>query len=161
MLQLFALAAGSLEPDVAHPARAGRCMARVGLAMNPAPKRSHPFGSEERRAVRCHDLRLPIVVHANTPQQSKPCHGKIRDISARGIYFVTERKYLADLELEFILALPAEITQGIKVSLRGHGRVLRTEERKEDRNACTGVAVNIERIDFIRAEMVDGGLDLA
>jgi hypothetical protein len=129
--------------------------------MNPAPKGSHPVGSQERRAVRRHDLSLPILVHANTPQQSKPCHGKIRDISARGIYFVTERKYLADMELEFILALPAEITKGIKVSLRCHSRVLRTEERKENGNACTGVAVIIERIDFIRADLVDDGLDVA
>jgi hypothetical protein len=129
--------------------------------MNPAPKGSHPFGSEERRAVRRHDLSLPIVVHPNTPQQSKPCLGKIRDISARGIYFVTERKYRAGMELEFILSLPAEITEGVRVSLRGHGRVQRTEETKEDGNKCTGVAVIIERIDFLRAEMFDDGLDLA
>jgi hypothetical protein len=38
--------------------------------------------------------------------------------------------------------------------LRGHGRALRTEERKEDGNACAGVAVMIKGIDFIHADVV-------
>jgi hypothetical protein len=120
--------------------------------MNPARRGSTPFGSEERRAVRRYDLPLPVVVRAIPHQQSKPCHGKIRDISTHGIYFVTEQEYIAGLELEFTLALPAEITQDIRVSLRGHGRVLRTEERREDDATRIGVAAIIEKIEFIRAE---------
>jgi hypothetical protein len=108
---------------------------------------------------------FPSYLDASPPQPSKPSLGKVRDISTGGIYFVAEGKYLADMELEFILALPTEMTEGIKVLLRGHGRALRTEEREEDGDACTGVSVLIEGIDFIHAivvpEMVDGGPDLA
>jgi hypothetical protein len=121
--------------------------------MNPARRGAPPFGSEERRAARRYELPLPVIVRAISHQQSKHCDGKIRDMSTRGIYFVTEREYIAGLELEFTLALPEEITEGIRVSLRGHARVLRTEERREDGTARTGVAAVIEGIEFIRAEV--------
>jgi hypothetical protein len=110
------------------------------------------FGSGERRAARRYDLSLPVVVHVVPHKRSEPCHGRIRDISARGIYFITDEEFTPGAELEFTVALPAEITQGAEVSIHAHSRVLRTEERREDDTTRTGVAAVIERIEYIRAE---------
>jgi hypothetical protein len=114
--------------------------------------RSPPFGSRERRAARRYDLSLPIGVSLYPHKRSEPCHGRIRDISARGIYFITDEEFTPGAELEFTVALPVEITQGTEVSIRAHSRVLRTEERREGDTTRTGVAAVIERIEYIRAE---------
>jgi hypothetical protein len=120
--------------------------------MSPPSNGSPPFGSGERRATRRYDLSLPIVVRVVPHKRSGPCHGRIRDISARGIYFITDEEFAPGAELEFTVALPAEITQGAEVSIHAHSRVLRTEERREDDTTRTGVAAVIERIEYIRAE---------
>ncbi len=121
--------------------------------MSPPPMGSPPFGSKERRAARRYDLSLPIVVRVVPHKRSEPCHGRIRDISARGIYFVTDEEFTPGAELEFTVALPVGITQGTEgVSIHAHSRVLRAEERREDDTTYTGVAAVIERIESISAE---------
>jgi hypothetical protein len=120
--------------------------------MSPPPRGSPPFGSGERRATRRYDLSLPIVVRAVPHEGSEPCHGRIRDISTRGIYFITDEEFTPGAELEFTVALPVGITQGTEVSIHAHTRVLRAEETREDNTTRTGVAAVIERIEYIRAE---------
>ncbi len=120
--------------------------------MSPPPMGSPPFGSRERRAARRYDLSLPIVVRVVPHKRSEPCHGRIRDISARGIYFITNEEFTPGAELEFTVALPVGITQGTEVSMHAHSRVLRAEERREDDTMHTGVAAVIEGIESIRAE---------
>lgn len=114
--------------------------------------RSPPFGSGERRAARRYDLTLPIIVRAVPHRRSEPCHGRIRNISTRGIYFITDEEFTPGAELEFTVALPVGITQGTGVSIHAHSRVLRAEERREDDTTHTGVAAVIEGIESIRAE---------
>jgi hypothetical protein len=113
---------------------------------------SPSFGSKERRAARRYDLSLPIVVRVVLHKRSEPCHGRIRDISARGIYFITDEEFTPGAELEFIVILPVRVTQGTEVSIHAHIRVLRAEERREDDTTHTGVAAVIEGIESIRAE---------
>jgi len=121
-------------------------------AMSPPPKGSPPFSSGERRVTRRYDLSLPIVVRLVSHKRSEPCHGRIRDISASGIYFITDKEFTPGAELEFTVALPVGITQGTEVSIHAHSRVLRAEERREDDTTYTGVAAVIEGIESIRAE---------
>jgi hypothetical protein len=97
-------------------------------------------------------LSLPIVVCVVPHKRSEPCHGRIRDISARGIYFITNEEFTPGAELEFSIALPVGIAQGTEVSILAHSRVLRAEERREDDTMRTGVAAVIERIVYIGAE---------
>ena len=104
-------------------------------------------------------MSLPIVVRVVPHRRSEPCHGRIRDISARGIYFITDEEFTPGAELEFTVALPMEITQSTEVSIHAHSRVLRAEERREKREerreddtTHTGVAAVIEGIESIRAE---------
>jgi hypothetical protein len=97
-------------------------------------------------------LSLPIVVRVAPHKRTEPCHGRIRDISTRGIYFITDEEFTPGAELEFTVALPVGITQGTEVSIQAHGRVLRAEERREDDTTHRGMAAVIEGIDSIRAE---------
>jgi hypothetical protein len=97
-------------------------------------------------------LSLLIVVRLVSHKRCEPCHGRIRDISARGIYFITDKEFTPGAELEFTVALPVGITQGTEVSIHAHSRVLRAEERREDDTTYTGVAAVIEGIESIRAE---------
>jgi hypothetical protein len=97
-------------------------------------------------------LSLPIVVRVVAHKRSEPCHGRILDISADGIYFITDEEFAPGAELEFAVALPVGITQGTEVSIHAHSRVLRAEERREDDTTHTGVAAVIEGIESIRAE---------
>ncbi len=120
--------------------------------MSPPPMRSPPFGSRERRAARRYDLSLPIVARAVPHRRSEPCHGRIRDISARGIYFITDEEFTPGAEIEFTVALPVGITQGTGVSIHAHSRVLRAEERRDGDTTHKGVAAVIEGIESIRAE---------
>jgi hypothetical protein len=92
------------------------------------------------------------VVRVVQHQRSEPCHGRIRDISARGIYFITDEEFTPGAELDFTVALPVGITQGTEVSIQAHSKVLRAEKRREDHTTRTGVAAVIERIDYIRTE---------
>ena len=114
--------------------------------------RSPPFGSRERRAARRYDLSLPIVVRVVPHRRSEPCHGRIRDISACGIYFITDEEFTPGAELEFTVALPVGITQGTDVSIHAHSKVLRAEERREGDTTHKGVAAVIEGIESIRGE---------
>jgi hypothetical protein len=113
---------------------------------------SPPFGSRERRSARRYDLSLPIVVRVVPYKRSEPCHGRIRDISTYGIYFITDEEFTPGAELELTVALPVGAIQGTKVSIHAHSRVLRAEERIEDGTTHTGVAAVIEGIEYIRAE---------
>src|SRR5260370_4944777 len=93
---------------------------------------STPFGSGERRATRRYDLSLPIVVCVVPHKRSEPCHGRIQDISARGIYFITNEEFTPGAELEFSIALPVGIAQGTEVSIHSLSRALPAQERRED-----------------------------
>jgi PilZ domain len=122
--------------------------------MGPPLMGSPPFGSGERRATRRYDLSLPVVIRVVSYKRSEPCHGRIRDISTHGIYFITDEEFTPGAELEFTVALPVGITQGTEISIHAHSRVLRAEERREDDSTRTGVAAVIEGIESIRVELV-------
>jgi len=106
----------------------------------------------ERRTARRYDLSLPIIIRVPTEEALDSRHGKIRDISTRGLYFVVEQDLNAGSELELTLTLPAEVTHGSDVFVRAQGKVVRVEQRKEDGETRMGVAAVIERYDIIRGE---------
>jgi hypothetical protein len=73
--------------------------------------RSPPFGSRERRAARRYDLSLPIVVRVVPHTRSEPCHGRIRDISARGIYFIADEEFTPGAERRVSTTLRQVLTK--------------------------------------------------
>ena len=53
-------------------------------------------------------------------------------------------------ELDIMLTLPAEMTNGEEVLVKASGKVVRVEERLEDGSLRRGVAAIIERYDIMR-----------
>jgi len=109
-------------------------------------------GMSERRTARRYDLCLPIIIRFCKEEAFDSQHGKTRDISTRGLYFVVEQNLEAGSEVDLTLTLPAEVTQGTEAFVRALGRVVRVERRTEDGNERMGVAAVIERYDIIRGE---------
>jgi len=103
----------------------------------------------ERRNARRYDLSLPILIRASqgTAETQK---GKTRDISTRGLYFVIDQDLRDGSELDIMLTLPSEMTNGEEVLVKASGKVVRVEERLEDGSLRRGVAAMIDRYDIMR-----------
>ncbi|MBZ5503768.1 MAG: PilZ domain-containing protein [Acidobacteriia bacterium] len=106
----------------------------------------------ERRTARRYDLSLPVNIRLPINREPRSHSGHTRDISTRGVYFMTQRDLTPGTEIDFTLTLPAEITRGTEVLVRAHGRVIRVDKRVEEDQDAVGVAAVIERYDIIRGE---------
>ena len=98
--------------------------------MSPPPMGSPLFGSRERRASRRYDLSLPILVRVIPHKRSEPCHGRIRDISTHGIYFITNEESTPGAELEFTVALPVNYPGYRSFYTRSQQGAARRREKK-------------------------------
>lgn len=98
----------------------------------------------EKRSTRRFLLELPITVtYANNGKTE--LSGQTRDVSSRGVFMYVNTELSAGAVLEFIMTLPREITLADPISVRCHGRVLRVENK----GGRQGIAVSIERYDFL------------
>lgn len=105
--------------------------------------------NKDRRAARRYDLSLPITVRAG-PEQAGPRSGRTRDISPRGVYFMTDQEFPLGSKLHFNLTLPAKITRGTEVVVRAQGRVVRAEKKMENETEHVGLAVTIDQYEILR-----------
>jgi PilZ domain len=101
----------------------------------------------ERRASRRFSMSLPLTVRSEASAGIVEHTAQTRDISFRGLYFLTDTPYEAGSKIEFVLTLPKEITQAGDVRIRCYGRIVRVEARERSQ----GVAACIERYDFLPA----------
>jgi len=108
----------------------------------------------ERRTARRHYLSLPLIIQLPDELQANLRHGKTRDISPRGLYFLTDREIEAEAELDITVALPTKITHRTDFLLRAQGKVIRVERRIEEGDAEIGVAAVIKRYDIVRGARV-------
>lgn len=106
----------------------------------------------ERRTARRYDLSLPVTVRVPLNREPSSHSGHTRDISTRGVYFITGKELDSGSELDFTLTLPAEFTRGTEVFVRAHGRVIRVDKKRDDVHDLVGIAAVIERYDIIRAD---------
>jgi len=106
----------------------------------------------ERRMARRYDLSLPVNIRLPIHREPGPQSGHTRDISTRGVYFMTQKELAPGTEIDFTLTLPAELTRGTEVLVRAHGRVVRVDRQGEEDSGTVGVAAVIERYDIIRGE---------
>jgi len=105
----------------------------------------------ERRNARRYDLSLPVLIRAAAEQgMAETQKGKTRDISTRGLYFVIDQDLRDGSNLDIMLTLPSEMTNGEDVLVKASGKVVRVEERLEDGSPRRGVAAIIERYDIMR-----------
>jgi len=99
----------------------------------------------ERRSSRRFTMSLPLTVRSDGPVGTVERQAETRDISFRGLYFLSESGYEAGNQIEFVLTLPKEITMAGDVNIRCFGQVVRVEPH-ENKN---GIAARIERYEFL------------
>jgi hypothetical protein len=104
----------------------------------------------ERRVARRYDLSLPVMVRIPAPGSAGTQSGRTRDISTKGLYFVIDQDVRAGSNLDIMLTLPKEMTNGEEVLVKASGKIVRVESRMEDGNERLGVAAVIERYDIMR-----------
>ena len=104
----------------------------------------------ERRVARRYDLSLPVMVRIPAQGLAETQSGRTRDISTKGLYFVIDREVRAGSNLDIMLTLPKEMTNGEEVLVKASGKIVRVESRMEDGNERLGVAAVIERYDIMR-----------
>lgn len=89
-------------------------------------------------------MTLPLTVRPSEPGGSEQ-QGRTRDVSFRGLYFLSEADFVPGTPLEFVLTLPREITLAGDVNIRCFAEVVRTEPG----NGQRGVAARIDRYEFL------------
>ena len=99
----------------------------------------------DRREARRFAMNLPVRVlaqDANGPELK----ANTRDVSYRGLYFLSEARFEKDSEIDFILTLPQQIISAGDVNIRCHGHVVRVEP---DDHGKIGIAAKIDKYEFI------------
>jgi hypothetical protein len=94
-------------------------------------------------------MMLPVKVRFPDGGSFTEKQGETRDVSYRGLYFLTEAAPEAGSPIEFVITLPQQITLAGDVHIRCYGRVLRVEPHDGRR----GVAARIDRHEFLPAKL--------
>ena len=99
----------------------------------------------ERREARRFMMSLPMRV---LPRESKgrELEAHTRDLSYRGLYFLTDANFEIGNEIEFVVTLPQQVTQSGDVNIRCLGEVVRIEPTE---NGRVGIAAKIARYEFV------------
>ncbi|HEV3218184.1 MAG TPA: PilZ domain-containing protein [Candidatus Acidoferrales bacterium] len=100
--------------------------------------------TSERRASRRFTMALPITIHEAGAERAER-QGQTRDVSFRGLYFLSGENFEVGSKIEFVLTLPKEITLATDVQIRCSGHVVRVEQQTEK----AGVAARIEKYEFL------------
>src|SRR5215469_9769416 len=106
---------------------------------------AHMGDLSDRREARRFVMTLPVRVlahDANSPELK----AHTRDVSYRGLYFLSEAKFESGSEIDFILTLPEQMISAGDVNIRCHGQVVRVESTD---NGRMGIAAKIERYEFV------------
>jgi hypothetical protein len=99
----------------------------------------------DRREARRFAMTLPVRVMAHD-SNSPELRANTRDVSYRGLYFLTEARFEDGSEIDFILTLPQQMISAGDVNIRCHGKVVRVEATD---NGKTGIAARIDRYEFV------------
>ncbi len=104
-----------------------------------------PKPNSERRSRQRIPVRLPVSV--SLPSQKVETGGYTRDLSLNGIFLYTEAQIRQGSDLELVLILPGEVTQGQKQWVCCRAAVVRVEKSAE--GGRFGVAARIQSIDIL------------
>jgi hypothetical protein len=101
----------------------------------------------DRREARRFNMTLPMRV---LPRDSDSAEfiAHTRDVSYRGLYFLSEAAFKIGSSIEFVITLPQQVTRTADVNIRCHGQVVRIEPTN---NGKTGIAAKIDRYEFLHA----------
>jgi hypothetical protein len=88
-------------------------------------------------------MALPMTLRR--PGAKGELQAETRDVSFRGLYFMTENSVEVGSQIEFVLTLPKQITLATDVHIHCNGLVVRVEPHE----GRTGVAAQIEKYEFL------------
>jgi PilZ domain len=103
-----------------------------------------PDGADRREARRF-SMSLPMRVLAGDAQ-SNELRASTRDVSYRGLYFLSESKFEVGSQIDFVLTLPQKVAASGEVDIRCHGQIVRVDAGN---NGRVGVAAKIDRYEFL------------
>jgi hypothetical protein len=101
----------------------------------------------DRREARRFLMSLPMRVLAREAQ-GRELRGSTRDVSYRGLYFLSETKFEVGSQIDFVLTLPQKVSSSGEVDIRCHGQVVRVDAGA---NGRAGIAAKIDRYEFLPA----------
>jgi hypothetical protein len=101
----------------------------------------------DRREARRFLMSLPMRVLA-PEAQSKELRASTRDVSYRGLYFLSEASFDVGSQIDFVLTLPQKVASSGEVDIRCHGQVVRVDAGP---NGRIGIAAKIDRYEFLPA----------
>lgn len=101
----------------------------------------------ERREARRFTMALPmrILSYNHNPFE---VHAQTRDVSYRGLYFLSDAKLGIGDKIEFVIKLPRQVTQSNDVNIHCHGTIVRVDPVPD---AVSGIAAKIEKYEFVSA----------
>src|SRR5579864_5827502 len=102
--------------------------------------------SQERRAMRRFDMRLPAIVKLEGAHEF---HTETQNVSARGVFFYLDEPVNSGTKVEVTLTFPPHVTLTDAVRVRFLARVIRVEDPLP--SARIGVAAMIEDYQFLRS----------
>jgi hypothetical protein len=87
---------------------------------------------------------VPVLIRA--PWHDAPKAGRTKDVSPDGLQLVVDADegLVPGTELHLSLILSGEVTGGIEVAIRVHGKAMRVERCREDGSDCMRIAAQIE-----------------
>ncbi len=99
----------------------------------------------ERRSGQRVEARVPVSIKAQPG--SAEATGFTRDLNKGGIFLYTDSRIIAGSELEMVLILPPELTQGTKQWVCCRASVVRVEDSED--GGDLGVAASIRSIEVL------------
>ena len=103
----------------------------------------------ERRSARRFEIQLPLIVRWASGSAVGEALTESRDVSSRGVYFLSPKDIKHGSPIEIVMTLPHEVTLVGPVNVRCLGRIQRTELQPGRK---VGVAAAIERYEFLRSD---------
>ncbi len=103
----------------------------------------------ERRAAPRFEVQLPMLVRWTSGSGVGEAVTQSRDVSSRGVYFLSPKDIKHGSPVEIVMTLPHEITLVGPVKVRCSARIQRTELQPGRK---VGVAAAIERYEFLRSD---------
>ena len=101
-----------------------------------------PDNPSERRSKARVAARVPVTIKSENGDSS----AQTRDLSSNGVFLYTESKFSEGSELEMVLVLPPELTQGEKRWACCQASVVRVEAGD---GAKFGIAATIRRMELM------------
>ena len=122
-------------------------IADVSFAPVEQPQGELMADGTERREARRFTMSLPMRVLPRE-EKGREVDANTRDVSYRGLYFLTDADFKVGNEIEFVITLPQQVTQSGDVNIRCLGQVVRIEPTG---NGKVGIAAKIARYEFMPA----------